>query len=90
MLPGTYALFPMIATQSVSRSDNFAVNHKKNTRLKHLITHSRYREWLLSKLMRPFEALVVLLSPLFFITQMSTRFRNWVGQHITGLTDGKA
>jgi len=70
-LPATYALFPMIATQSVSRSDNFAVSRKKNTKLKHLVTHSRYREWLLSKLMRPGEAVAVLLSPLFFITQMS-------------------
>jgi len=71
MLPGTYALFPMIATQSVSRSDNFAVSHKKNTKLKHLVTHSRYREWFLSIFMRPGEALVVMLSPLFFIAQMS-------------------
>jgi|GEM_PF-963311 len=70
-LPATYALFPMIATQSVSRSDNFAVSRKKNTKLKHLVTHSRYREWLLSKLMRPGEAVAVLLSPLFFIAQMS-------------------
>jgi glycosyl transferase, family 25 len=72
-LPGTYALFPMIATQSVSRSDNFAVSRKKNTKLKHLVTHSRHREWLLSKLMRPGEAFVVLLSPLFFVVQMSLR-----------------
>jgi glycosyl transferase, family 25 len=70
-LPATYALFPMIATQSVSRSDNFAVSRKKNTKLKHLVTHSRYREWLLSKLMRPAEAIVALLSPLFFIGRMS-------------------
>jgi len=70
-LPATYALFPMIATQSVSRSDNFTVSRKKNTKLKHLVTHSRYREWLLSKLMRPGEAVAVLLSPLFFIAQMS-------------------
>jgi hypothetical protein len=69
-LPATYALFPMIATQSISRSDNFAVSRKKNTRLKHLVTHSRHREWLLSKLMRPGETVVVLLSPLFFIAQM--------------------
>ena len=79
-LPATYALFPMIATQSVSRSDNFAVSRKKNTKLKHIITHSRYREWFLSKLMRPGEAVVVLLSPLFFIAQMSlqgiTRLRS--------------
>ena len=73
MLPATYALFPMIATQSISRSDNFAVSRKKNTKLKHLVTHSRHREWFLSKLMRPGEAVVVLLSPLFFIAQMTLR-----------------
>jgi len=83
-LPGTYALFPMIATQSVSRSDNFAVSRKKNTRLKHLVTHSRHREWLLSKLMRPGEVVVVLLSPLFFIAQMGlqgiTRLRRRIAR----------
>jgi GR25 family glycosyltransferase involved in LPS biosynthesis len=71
MLPATYALFPMIATQSISRSDNFAVSRKKNTKLKHIVTHSRHREWFLSKLMRPGEAVVALLSPLFFIARMS-------------------
>jgi hypothetical protein len=89
MLPGTYALFPMIATQSISRSDNFAVSHKKNTRLKHLVTHSRHREWLLSNLMRPFEVIVVLLSPLCFIAQMSKRFRDRAGRRITGLMNGQ-
>jgi glycosyl transferase family 25 len=73
MLPAAYALFPMIATQSISRSDNFAVSHKKNTKLKHIVTHSRYREWLLSKLMRPGEAIVVLLSPLCFFAQITSR-----------------
>jgi GR25 family glycosyltransferase involved in LPS biosynthesis len=73
MLPGTYALFPMIATQSVSRSDNFAVSRKRNTKLKHIITHSRHREWFLSKLMRPGEAVVVLLSPLFLAGHMVSR-----------------
>jgi hypothetical protein len=48
LLPGTDVLFPTIATQRLSASDNFAVSHKKNTKLKHLITHSRHREWLLS------------------------------------------
>jgi hypothetical protein len=87
-LPATYALFPMIATQSVSRSDNFAVGRKKNTRLKHLVTHSRYREWLLSKLLRPGEAVAVLLSPLLFIAQMSLRFRDWANQRVRGLANG--
>jgi glycosyl transferase, family 25 len=84
MLPATYALFPMIATQSISRSDNFAVSRKKNTKLKHIITHSRHREWFLSKLMRPGEAVVVLLSPLFFIAQMGrqglTRLRHRIAR----------
>jgi hypothetical protein len=79
----------MIATQSISRSDNFAVSRKKNTKLKHLITHSRHREWFLSKSMRPGEAVVVLLSPLFFIAQMGRKFRNWAGKQITGLMNGQ-
>jgi hypothetical protein len=39
--------------------------------------------------MRPGEALVVLLSPLFFIAQMGRRFRNWAGKQITGLMNGQ-
>ena len=82
MLPGTYALFPMIATQSVSRSDNFAVSRKRNTKLKHIITHSRHREWFLSKLMRPGEAVVVLLSPLFLAGHMVSRGIAWLRGHL--------
>ena len=85
-LPATYALFPMIATQSVSRSDNFAVSRKKNTKLKHIVTHSRYREWFLSKSMRPGEAVVVLLSPLFFIVQMILQGITRLRRRITRLT----
>lgn len=77
-LPGTYALFPMLAIQRVSRSDNFedlSIRKKKKKRkLRHLITHSAYREVLLSRLMRPFEIIVVLLSPAFFLAgRMSSR-----------------
>jgi glycosyl transferase, family 25 len=89
MLPATYALFPMIATQSISKSDNFTLSHKKNTRLKHIVSHSRYRAWLLSKSMRPAEVLVVLLSPLFLITQITLRFRDWAGGRITELMNGQ-
>jgi hypothetical protein len=60
----------------VSRSDNFekrsASRKKKKRKLKHLITRSAYRELLLSKLMRPFEIIVVLLSPVFFLTGRMT------------------
>jgi GR25 family glycosyltransferase involved in LPS biosynthesis len=78
-LPATYALFPMIATQSISQSDNVIVCRKKNTKLKHIVTHSRYREWLLSKLMRPFEAIVVTLSPLFLVLHLASQ--GWVWLH---------
>jgi hypothetical protein len=80
-LPGTYALFPMIATQSVSKSDNFNFKpkQKQNRKLKHLVTHSRHRELLLSKLMRPAEMIVVLLSPVFFIARMLPRLRSKPG-----------
>jgi len=89
MLPATYALFPMIATQSISKSDNFVLSHKKNTRLKHIITHSKYREMLLSRLMRPVEAIVVLLSPLSLIAQIALRLRDWAGQRIAAAMNGQ-
>jgi GR25 family glycosyltransferase involved in LPS biosynthesis len=77
-LPGTYALFPMLAIQRVSASDNFddlsTRKKKKKRKLKHLITRSAYREVLLSKLMRPFEIIVALLSPAFFLAgRMNSR-----------------
>lgn len=75
-LPGAYALFPMIATQSVSRSDNFNFKPKQNRKLKHLVTHSRHRELLLSKLMRPAEMIVVMLSPAFFVARLFQRLRS--------------
>jgi hypothetical protein len=74
----------MIATQRLSASDNFAVSHKKNTKLKHLITHSRHREWLLSTLVRPAEVIVVLLSPLFFLARISLQLRDRIGQWTVG------
>jgi len=66
-LEAAYALFPMIAIQSGSKSDN--VKHRgtrKKRRLRHLIRYSRYRERLLSRLLRPNEFLVVAFSPLMF------------------------
>lgn len=80
-LPGTYALFPMIATQSVSKSDNFnfQANKKKKSvrKLKHIVTHSRHRELLLSKLMRPNEMIIVALSPFFLAGYAAARLRSW-------------
>jgi hypothetical protein len=65
-LPGTYAVVPMLATQRVSAGDNYTYKPKQKTKLKHWVTRSRHRELLLSKLMRPAEALVVMLSPFFW------------------------
>ncbi len=74
-LPGSYALFPMIATQSVSVSDNFVTTARPKKKLKHLISRSRSRELLLSKLMRPAEAVAVTASPLSWIVQRVKRRR---------------
>ncbi|MEZ5559129.1 MAG: hypothetical protein R3E86_11405 [Pseudomonadales bacterium] len=72
-LPGCYALFPMIATQSISRSDNFATTTRPKKKLKHIVSRSRNREWLLSKLMRPAEAIMVILSPIAWLVQRFKR-----------------
>jgi len=81
-LPGAYAIFPMIATQSVSKSDNFNFRPKEKSqrKLKHLVTHSRHRELLLSKLMRPAEMIVVSLSPFFFAARVYKHFRSRTGR----------
>jgi GR25 family glycosyltransferase involved in LPS biosynthesis len=75
-LPQTYALFPMLAIQRVSPSDNFddpsIRKKKKKKKLKHLVTRSAHRELLLSKLMRPFELGVALLSPAFYLAARTT------------------
>ncbi len=65
LLPGTYALFPMIAVQSASPSDHFADSKEKTKvrKLKHLFSHSRYRERLLGLAMRPMQVVMVALSP---------------------------
>jgi GR25 family glycosyltransferase involved in LPS biosynthesis len=94
-LPGTYALFPMLAIQRVSPSDNFldpsTRKKPKKRKLRHLVTRSAHRELLLSKLMRPSEILVALLSPAFFLaartTSGSALTRHQVGQ-TARVTDG--
>jgi hypothetical protein len=74
-LPSTYALFPMIAIQRVSASDNFNMRGKPIRKPKHLVTRTRYREPLLSGLMRPAEAIVVALSPIFYMADVWRRWR---------------
>jgi hypothetical protein len=39
--------------------------------------------------MRPGEAIAVLLSPLFFIAQMSLRIHDWANQRFRGLVNEK-
>ncbi len=65
-LPGVFATFPMIAIQRVSTSDNFAGSSRPKKELKHYVTRSKHREWLLSNLMRPAQAYAVALSPLWW------------------------
>ncbi len=74
-LPGTYAVFPMLATQSISKSDNFNAKPKPKTKLKHWVTRSRYREALLSHLMRPFEWMVAALAPYYWLRDRLRRGR---------------
>ena len=73
-LPAAYAFFPMVATQSISRSDNFSTNRPRK-KLKHIVSRSRHREWLLSHGMRPAEAVAVLFSPLAWAVQRLKRFQ---------------
>jgi hypothetical protein len=76
-LPGTYALFPMIAVQTARVNDNSTPQQKRRRRNKrrlgHIVTHSRYRELLLSRLMRLNELLVASLSPAFQLWQLGLR-----------------
>jgi hypothetical protein len=77
-LPGTYALFPMIAIQGVSRSDNFndpRPEKKKKRRLRHIVTRTGHREYLLSKSMRPGEIVIALLSPVSYLAEIARRVR---------------
>lgn len=73
-LPATYAIFPMIAVQSTSKSDHLTYNPNKKTRkVRHFITHSKHRERLLSKLMRPNEIFILMLCPVFFALHLALK-----------------
>ncbi len=83
-LPGTYALFPMIAIQGTSKSDNFndpRPDKKKKRRLRHLVTRTGHREYFLSKSMRPGEIIIVLLSPAFLMAELARRVRARFATH---------
>lgn len=77
-LPDVYAYFPMIATQSASKSDNWNVRPRKahkRQKIKHLVTRSRYREVYLSRLMRPNEMIVVAGAPIVYMVEKLRRLR---------------
>lgn len=67
-LPGAYALFPLIATQSASPSDHVVRPGKVLAikKPKHLFTRTRYRELILSKAMTPAQYAALAISPLYF------------------------
>ena len=61
-LPSMYSLFPMIAVQSGSPSDHMQTKRRRS-KPGDFISNSRFRDPLLSGLMRPNELLVFLLMP---------------------------
>jgi len=75
LMQGTYAYFPMIAIQSISQSDNFNGAAKPRKKLKHFFSRSRYREWYLSNLMRPWEWLIALATPFFWLKERLDQWR---------------
>jgi hypothetical protein len=70
-LPGAYAFFPLVATQSGSPSDYRIGRPKKPKRgkLRHFFSRSRHRELIISKVLRPNQYLMVAVSPAFLLFQ---------------------
>lgn len=70
-LPGAYAYFPMLATQSSSRSDHLGEASRRRgvKKLRHLFSRSRHRELLHSTLMRPTELAVAAASPAWWLLE---------------------
>lgn len=75
-LPGTYAIFPLIATQSASPSDHIVRPGKALTinKPKHLFTRTKYRELILSKVMRPAQYVAIVATPGYFAVRRARRF----------------
>ncbi len=68
-LPGTYALFPLIATIK---------------KPKHLFTRTRYRELILSKAMTPAQYAALIISPIYFGLRRLRRQARRVRRHPRG------
>ncbi|MBL8660106.1 MAG: hypothetical protein JNM75_10170 [Rhodospirillales bacterium] len=83
-LPGAYALFPMIATQSASPSDHVARPGKSLAikKPKHLFTRTRYRELILSRAMKPAQYVALASSPVYFGLRYARRkVRRFLRRH---------
>lgn len=75
-LPGAYAWFPMIAVQSASRSDHITWEEGRPRRkLKHLITYSRFRERVLSRLMPLSQYVALAIAPVSWVRHRSKEAR---------------
>lgn len=74
LLPDAFAYVPMLAVQAPLASDTFGDERKrrpkKKRRLRHIVTHCRWREQALSRLMRPAATVVLLLSPLWCLLEL--------------------
>jgi hypothetical protein len=73
-LPGAFAWFPMVAIQSASRSDHMTWQPERRRRkVKHLVTRSRYRELLLSRLMPVSQYVALAMAPLAWLRHHGRR-----------------
>ncbi len=85
-LPGAYAFFPLVATQSGSLSD-FRIGRSKRSKrrkLRHLFSRSRHRELIIANMLRPNQYLIVALSPIFLCFQLGRVFIDYLTGHQTG------
>jgi hypothetical protein len=72
LLPRAFAYFPMLATQRALGSDRTRAKPRRITKLRHIVSRSRYREQLLSSLMRPNEILIAALSPILYLIKQTS------------------
>lgn len=87
-LPGAYAFFPLVATQSGSPSDHRVGQTKRSKRrkLQHLFSRSRHRELIISKVLGPSQYLIVALSPVFLSFQLGRFLIGRLTGYLTGAT----
>ena len=71
-LPAMYSLFPMVVVQNDSPSDHMKAKSRRS-KLSDIISNSRWRDRMLSGLMRPNEILVFLLVPLILPARLFYR-----------------